>query len=175
MDGLRIPLYKIASFWNEWKGVKNPIVLYVMIPEVLKDTRSSWLGLHNLKSMWMAQGSLHLPRFKLSASLKNLKGVKNPPVLYVMIAEIVKDTGSYWLGFHNLKCMCMSQGCSHLPKLTSFLQQNWGFQQLKAAGSCQNPGFAWEKPVGDPRLYTFFNKHHINILEINLIGKEGNF
>ena len=52
---------------------------------VVKDTRSSSLGLHNLKSMWLAQGSFHLPKFKISASKKNLKGVKNLAVLYVMI------------------------------------------------------------------------------------------
>ena len=74
-----------------------------MIPEVLKDTRSSLLELHYLKSMWMAQESLHLPRFKISAFLNNLKGVRNPPVLYVIIPEAFKDTQSSWLGLHYLK------------------------------------------------------------------------
>ena len=29
------------------------------------------------------------------------KGVKNPPVLYVFITGVLKDTGVSWMGFHN--------------------------------------------------------------------------
>ena len=38
--------------------------LYVVIHEFVKDTRSSGLGLHSLKIMWMVQESPHVPRFK---------------------------------------------------------------------------------------------------------------
>ena len=37
------------------------IVLYVMNPEVVKDTRGFLLELHNLKSMWLAQGGCYVP------------------------------------------------------------------------------------------------------------------
>ena len=52
-----------------------------MIPEVVKDTRSSWLGLHNLKIMWMAQRTPYVHMFKISAFGNNLKDVKNHLVL----------------------------------------------------------------------------------------------
>ena len=48
LEDPNVPMYKILSFWNEGKGVKNPIFLYFMIPEVVKYTRSSRLELHNL-------------------------------------------------------------------------------------------------------------------------------
>jgi len=37
----------------------------------------------------------------------------------------------------------------------------------------ETPNFASEKPVGDPRLYTFFNKH-VNILGLNKRIKKTN-
>ena len=73
-----------------------------MIPEVVKDTRSSWLRMHNRKSMWMAQGSQYVPKFYISAFWNNWKGVKNPHVLDVIFAGVVEDTGGLCLGFHSL-------------------------------------------------------------------------
>ena len=58
-----------------------------MIPEVIKDTKSSLLGLHNLKCMWVAQGSPYVPKFKMLAFWNELKGVKNHPVINAGDAE----------------------------------------------------------------------------------------
>ena len=97
-----VPKFKMSAFWNDWKGVENPHVLYVMILEVLKDTRSSWLDLHNQKIMWMAPGSLYVQSLKMSAFWNDWKGVKNPHVLYVIIAGVIEDTGGSWLRSYNL-------------------------------------------------------------------------
>ena len=69
-----LPMFKFAAFLNEYKGFKNPPVIYVINAGDLKDTGGSWLGIHNLKSMWMAQESPYVPTFKMSAFLNNLKG-----------------------------------------------------------------------------------------------------
>ena len=52
--------------------------------------------------MWMAKKTPYLPRFKIAAFWNDLKSVKNSPVLYVLNAGVVEDTGVSWLGFYNL-------------------------------------------------------------------------
>ena len=42
---------RVSGSWDI--NIFSYIVPYVIIPEVVKDTRSSWLELNNLKSMWM--------------------------------------------------------------------------------------------------------------------------
>ena len=50
------------------KRVSGYLFLFdVMLPEVVKDTRCSWLGLHNLKIIDMVQESLPVPRFKIAS------------------------------------------------------------------------------------------------------------
>ena len=114
---LYVPPLKIPAFWNDWKGVKNPHVLYVIIAGVMKDTRSSWLEFHNLKSIWMAQGSPYVPLLKILAFWNNWKGVKNPHVLYVIIAGVMKDPKSSLLEFHNQKSIWMAQWSPYVPRL----------------------------------------------------------
>ena len=80
-----------------------------MIPGVVKDTRSSILELHKMKSIWMAQGSPYVPRLKISTFWNECKAVKNPPVLYVINARVVEDTGGSiicisWVSPRKLKC-----------------------------------------------------------------------
>ena len=47
-----------------------------MILVAIKYTKNYCLDLHNLKSIWMAQGSPHVPRFEISAFWNEYKGVK---------------------------------------------------------------------------------------------------
>ena len=63
-------MVKISVFWHQLKGVQNPLVIYGIIPVVVMDTKSSWLGLHILKRVWLSQESLHVPTFKISAFWK---------------------------------------------------------------------------------------------------------
>ena len=50
----------------------------------------------------MGQGSPYVPRLKMSAFWNDCKAVKNPPVLYVIHAGVVDDTGDACLGFYDL-------------------------------------------------------------------------
>ena len=60
------------------------------------------MELNKLKSMWIAKGSLKVPMLKMSSFWNDCKGVNNPPVLFVLNAGVVEDTGGSWLGFYNL-------------------------------------------------------------------------
>ena len=62
---------KFYPFLITWKCVKNPSVLFVINAGVVKDTGGSWLRFHNRKSMWMAQESPYVPKFKISAFLND--------------------------------------------------------------------------------------------------------
>ena len=68
----------------------------------MEDTVGSSLGFHNLKSIWMAQGSPYVPGLKIPSFWSDCKGVKNPTVLYVVNAGVMEDTGGSWLGLYNL-------------------------------------------------------------------------
>ena len=50
----------------------------------------------------MAQRRPCVYRLKSFAHWNDCKGVKNPPVLYVINAGVVEDTGGSLVGFYNL-------------------------------------------------------------------------
>ena len=43
----KVPMSKTFSFYDEYKGVKDPPVIYVFITGVLEDTGCSWMGINN--------------------------------------------------------------------------------------------------------------------------------
>ena len=70
-----VNMYPSFKFQPSGRTERVSRTLYVINAGVVKDTRSSWLELHNLKSMWMAQGSKYVLKFSL---LEQLKGCQEP-------------------------------------------------------------------------------------------------
>ena len=62
------PEFKKFAFYDYYKGVKNPHVLYVFSAGVFKDTGVSWMGFHNQKVYgWLGDVSIYLSfKFQLS-------------------------------------------------------------------------------------------------------------